>query len=65
MHIDYSQYPSISEAKKMIFGQYFKVIGGGIKTVIIDVAHNISSDESSVNVIHESKTITTNIAVKF
>jgi len=63
--IDYSQYSSNSIATKIIFGQYFIIYGGGVKTVIIDDIHETKTDENTISVIHESRSVKTNVFVNF
>ncbi len=61
VQIDYSKYSSNEEAKKNIFENNFKTYGGGVRDVIVDTVRRTSSE----TIVHETKTVSTNITVNF
>lgn len=64
--INYSKFSSNADAKAFIFGELFKVIGGGLKTVIIDINPDEKQiDKNTIEVIHHKHEFITNVNVSF
>jgi len=62
IRIDFTKFSSMEEAKKFFFGRLFRVIGGGIRTVMVPEA---SSNQSNNSFIYKYKSVVTNVVVSY